>query len=71
MALEPSLWGTLPKELLHLVFVHLSIAGIGQLRILSKEWKWNIDNKHSEFNRVLDATTHLKKFAMMSWNYFI
>jgi len=69
MALEPSLWGTLPMELLHLVFVNLSVVKIGQLRVLSKEWKWNIDYKHSEFNRVFDATTHLKKFATMSWNY--
>jgi len=71
MDLEPSLWGTLPKELLHLVFAHLSITGIGQLRALSKEWKKNIDCKDSEFNHVFDATTHLNMFVLLSWRQFL
>jgi len=67
MALEPRLWGTLSKELLHLVFVHFPAIRISQLRVLSKEWKRNIDCKDLEFNQLFSATTHFKMFVVMSW----
>jgi len=66
IALEPSLWGTLSNELLHLVFALLPIVRIGQLRVLSKEWKKDIDCKDSKFNQaVFDVTVHHNIFALL------
>ena len=63
--LEPGLWGNLPKELLLLVFSHLSASGISQLRLLSKDWKRNVDTD-SEFSRLLNETVYPRMFGLIA-----
>lgn len=53
--MEPALWGTLPNEILFLVFARLPVFGINQLRVLSKDWKREVETPDTEFNRVLEG----------------
>lgn len=46
------LWSNLPKELLSRAFLRLPISRIYNLRVLSHEWKKEVDNKESELNRL-------------------
>lgn len=58
-------WGSLPRDLLHLVFAHLPVGDILHLRCLSKEWKRAlVTTKGSPFIRVCDEV-HPKMVAFI------
>ena len=65
--LEPAIWESLPKDLLHLVLAHLDVPGISQLRQLSKHWKREVDTIGSDFSRALESTAYPNMFGLVSW----
>lgn len=65
--LEPTIWASLPKDLLHLVLAHLDVPGISQLRQLSKHWKREVDTIRSEFSSALESTAYPNMFGLISW----
>lgn len=52
--MNPNLWSSLTKELLHLVFARLPVGGILRLRCLCTQWKRNVETGGSEFLRVCE-----------------
>lgn len=64
--LNPALWGTLPKELLHFVFQRLPAAQISEIRLLSKAWNSSIDSGDSYFRRLLEETVYPHMFGLVS-----
>lgn len=63
--MDPDLWGNLPTDLLQLVFSRLPVAGICQLRLLSKTWKRAVDTMDSDFSRLLVKTTYPSMFGVI------
>lgn len=53
VAHDPNPWKNLPRELLPVIFVRLSLRAIGQLRSVSKEWNNNVVAKDSDFSQKL------------------
>jgi len=66
MELDPDVWGTLPTDLLLLVFSRLPVVDICKLRVLSKTWKQIIDSAGSNFSRLLENTTYSNMFGIIS-----
>ncbi|KAG0566855.1 hypothetical protein KC19_7G093000 [Ceratodon purpureus] len=63
--MNPALWSTLPTELLQMVFARLPFPQVYQdLRLLSKQWKWNATAGDSELNRAR-SEVNPKFFAML------
>ena len=62
--MNSGLWGSLPKEVLQLVFARLPVVAIKRLRCVSKEWKVNIDTPGSEFRKACEEAS-TKTFALV------
>lgn len=66
LGMDPDLWAKLPTELLQLVFSHLPVVGVRQLRLLSKTWKRAVDSIDSEFHRLLEKTMYPYMFGVVA-----
>lgn len=68
VTLDPALWSGLPVEILHVVFSHLPLPLISQLRVLSKAWDQFITGQTPGFSKVC-AKVSPKVFGMLSARY--